>query len=418
MKTSHPSAIFLLPALFFGAGAFSLARGQTTPPPKHPPVRVRPAPSPVKPPDPARPQFGDPLPGLTQVQLTAFFAGKDNFQEIETIESGLGPIFNRDSCVGCHSSPIVGGSSNIVVTRFGQLTGTTFDPLESLGGSLQQSDSILGRPLEFIPQQANVVAHRRTTALFGLGLIEAIPDAAIQQLAAAKKPDGVKGRAAMIVDAGTGQTRVGRFGWKAQHSSLLTFAGDAYLNEMGITNRIFPTENAPNGNTALLAQLDTVSDPEDPVDATGKADIDRFADFMRFMAPPPPVPLTKTAQTGAGLFQQIGCAVCHTPQWTTAANPAVGALSTKPVLAYSDFLLHDMGSLNDNIGQAGANPNEMKTPVLWGVRASNPYLHDGRAATLDQAISAHDGEGKTARDRYVGLSTALKANLIEFLNSL
>jgi CxxC motif-containing protein (DUF1111 family) len=187
---------------------------------------------------------------------------------------------------------------------------------------------------------------------------------------------------------------------------------------MGITNRLFPTENAPNGNTALLAQLDTVSDPEDPVGPDGKSDIDRFADYMRLLGPPPRAPLTQNGQIGASLFQQIGCAVCHTPQWMTAPNPAVPALDRKPVFAYSDFLVHDMGSLNDNIGQAGAKPNEMKTAPLWGLRVSNPFLHDGRAATIDQAIIAHDGEGKISKTRYVSLTPAQKGSLLEFLNSL
>src|SRR5438105_7323685 len=138
---------------------------------------------------------------------------------------------------------------------------------------------------EAVPAQANVVAKRKSTPLFGLGLIEAIPDSAILQNAQNPKPDGITGRPSIVQDVATGHTRIGRFGWKAQQATLLAFAGDAYLNEMGITNRLFPHENAPNGNAHLLEVYDGVSDPEDTTDpASGKADIDRLADFMRFLA--------------------------------------------------------------------------------------------------------------------------------------
>lgn len=141
---------------------------------------------------------------------------------------------------------------------------------------------------EVIPSEANIVAKRMTTPLFGAGLIETIPDATILFNAFLRRPDGISGRPSIVTDVASGKTRVGRFGWKAQQATLLAFAGDAYLNEMGITNRLFPHENAPNGNAALLAQYDTVADPEDVVDpATGKGDIDMFADFMRLLAPPP-----------------------------------------------------------------------------------------------------------------------------------
>src|SRR5206468_5987328 len=131
------------------------------------------------------------------------------------------------------------------------------------------------------------------------GLIEAIPDSEIMQGATTNRPDGVSGRASIVQDIATGETRVGRFGWKGQQALLLSFAGDAYVNEMGITNRLFPHENAPNGNAALLAQYDLVADPEDQVDpATGKSDIDKFADFMRLLAPPPQLTLNNNARAG------------------------------------------------------------------------------------------------------------------------
>jgi CxxC motif-containing protein (DUF1111 family) len=266
--------------------------------------------------------------------------------------------------------------------------------------------------------EATIIAQRKTTPLYGLGLIEAIPDKEIQDLASRKKADGVQGRVALIQDVASGDLRVGRFGWKAQQATLLAFAGDAYVNEMGITNRLFPTENAPNGDQAMLAQFDHVADPEDTTDpATGKADIDRFADFMRLLAPPPPPRATAEVQIGFGLFNRIGCAECHVPTLFTGPN-TINALDRKPVTLFSDLLLHDMGTLNDGIAQADALTNEMKTPPLWGLKIRAPYLHDGRAPTLPDAIRAHDGEAATARDRFNKLGAAQQKQLIDFLNNL
>jgi CxxC motif-containing protein (DUF1111 family) len=389
------------------------------PPAKHPAVRPPPHRNhPNVPPGHQPTDYGDPLGNLTPSQLNDFQNGRDEFENVETIESGLGPIFNNNSCVACHSVPSTGGSSTTTVTRFGRTTNGVFDPLASLGGSLLQAFAINPIGQEVVPTQANVVIHRQTTQLYGLGLIEAIPTTTITQGVKKNNPDGVKGRAAMVLDVVSNTTMVGRFGWKAQQATLLAFAADAYVNEMGITNRYFPTENAPNGNTVILAELDTVADPEDTTDpATGKADIDKFTDYMRYLAPPPTVKMTTNAGSGSGIFQQIGCTNCHTPSMTTGSSK-IAALNFQKVNLYSDLLLHDMGSLNDGIQQGGANPNEMKTPPLWGVRSSASYLHDGRAATLDDAIRAHDGEAKASRDRYVKLNAVQQSWLQAFLNSL
>ncbi len=419
--TAGRVSLWLAAAMLLVSSA-AIAQGPPPPPPP-PPGGSGQQPPPPPPPGtgqqpPPPPRLAEPLPGLTADQLAAFNDGQDDFLERETPATGLGPIFNRDSCAACHSGPTVGGSSDINATRFGRVTNGVFDPLASLGGSLLQERSISPDGLEKIPQQANVTAKRQTTALYGCGLIEAIPDAAILRGVRAKSVDGVLGKAVMVQDVATGKTLVGRFGWKAQQATLLAFAGDAYLNEMGITNRLFPTENAPNGNTALLAKLDKVKDPEDQPDPdTGKARIDVLADFMRFLAPPPTQPLNASNAFGAKFFLDVGCASCHTPSMTTGPHP-VAALDSKTVMLYSDLLLHDMGSLGDGIVQGAAGPREMKTPPLWGVKASAPYLHDGRAKTLDEAIRAHDGEGRTSRERYLKLTPEQQKLLIEFLKSI
>ncbi|MDB6139378.1 MAG: hypothetical protein JWO94_2450 [Verrucomicrobiaceae bacterium] len=344
--------------------------------------------------------------------------GRDDFEAKEDEASGLGPIFNRDSCVTCHNGPATGGSSPVFVTRFGLLLDGVFDPLADLGGSLRQEKAIRPNAVEVVPPEANVVARRESTPLFGLGLMEAIPDATILRNVKVTPVNGVKGKAAMITDVVSGQQRVGRFGWKAQQATVLAFAADAYANEMGITNRFFPTENAPNGNLELLAQLDTVADPEDTVDpATGKTDVDKVADFMRLLGPPPAQPLSPSAAQGRNVFNLVNCNQCHTPVMITGPN-TIPALNSKPVNLYSDLLLHDMGTLNDGIAQSAASTNEMKTPPLWGLHASPPYLHDGRAPSVDAAIRAHDGEARTSRDQYAGLTPAQRQQLLDFLQTL
>jgi len=205
---------------------------------------------------------------------------------------------------------------------------------------------------------------------------------------------------------------------KIETDAGLSGIGDAYLNEMGITNRLFPTENAPNGNTALLARFDATPDIEDAVDPVdGTSDIDRTTAFMRFLAPPPRGPITSSVAAGERLFTALDCAACHTPVMTTGRN-RIAALSQKPVALYSDLLLHDMGSLGDGIPQAAAGAREMRTAPLWGLAARPAWLHDGRAKTIDDAIRAHAGEAEGSRDKYARLRGDERRQLLDFLGSL
>jgi len=417
MKTNRTPGLCLIPALL---ATLQLHAGSPEAGPHQQPAR---RPHPVPPTHlPAssagQPRLGDPLPSLPPALLSAFAVGLEEFNNVETPEGGLGPIFNNVSCVSCHGAPSPGGASTINVTRFGRSVRGVFDPLEALGGSLLQDFAIDPSGQERIPREANVVARRQSTPLYGSGLIEAIPDSVLIQNAQRVKPDGVRGRAARVVDVATGQTKVGRFGWKCQQATLLSFSGDAYLNEMGVTSRLFPVENAPNGDGAWLAQFDATADPEDAVDpVTGKGDIDNAADFMRLLAAPARGRITPSVRQGEAVFQQVGCAVCHVPTLMTGPS-AVQALAHQPVNLYSDLLLHDMGSLGDGIAQADAGPRDMRTPPLWGLRASAPYLHDGRAKSLDEAIRAHAGEATVSRDRYNRLMPFQKGQLMDFLNSL
>ncbi|HVW22419.1 MAG TPA: di-heme oxidoredictase family protein [Opitutaceae bacterium] len=377
----------------------------------------RPAPPPPAP-APGGRGLGQPLAGLGSDQLAAFQTGRAQFAVAETPATGLGPIFNNVSCVACHAAPASGGASAVTVTRFGRSVDGVFDPLASLDGTLLHARAIAPALQETVPEQANVVAKRLTTPLYGAGLIEAIPDASIVANAARSRTGAVSGKVAWVTDPATGEARVGRFGWKAQHATLLAFAGDAYNNEMGITNRLFPAPAAPDGNTQLLARFISLgAPPEDQPGADGRADIDRFADYMRYLAAPAPAPASPQSAAGAPVFASAGCAACHTPSFTTGPG-AVAALSQRTVALYSDLLLHDMGALGDGIAQAAAGTREMRTAPLWGLAARRLYLHDGRATTVDAAIRAHDGEAAAARDAYVQLAPAAQQQLLAFLQTL
>jgi CxxC motif-containing protein (DUF1111 family) len=400
-------------AIVLSAVAASSASEPFTP--RH---KLAPASVPKHPVPGAGAQFGDPLPGLSASDLADFTEGRDEFEAVETPEGGLGPIFNGSSCAACHSAGSTGGASNETVTRFGRLVDGKFDALAYLGGSLLQAKAIDPAALEHVPAEADVIAKRLATPLFGAGLIEAITDADIELNAARPQPDGIRGRALKVLDAASGTWRIGRFGWKTQHATLLSFAGDAYLNEMGVTSRLFPTENAPNGRADLLAQFDKVPDIEDAVDpATGKGDIDHAADFMRLLAPPPAVRATAASLAGKRLFQQARCTACHLQVMFTGAHP-IAALAHQPAHLYSDLLLHDMGRLGDGIEQDGAKGREMRTAPLWGLRARTSFLHDGRAASVREAIAQHHGEGARSRQRFEALKPAEQQQLLSFLQSV
>jgi len=373
----------------------------------------------------AAPRFWGPISGLTDEQLALFEEGKEEFAEIDGVGDGLGPVFNGESCAECHILPAIGGSSAITVTRFGTIRGGKFDPLEELGGPLIQSKGIrLGNSVlspEVVPPGATLVGRRETPPLFGLGLIEAIPDEVLLLLADPddRNGNGISGRANIVKDVATGKTRVGRFGWKAQIATLMTFSADAYVNEMGITNDLFPTENAPQGSLEVLKAFDLVPDPEDlPDPKTGRRDIDNLTNFMRFLGPPPRKPASVSSVVGEILFGAIGCASCHTPVLFTGRSD-VKALSFKPVVLYSNLLLHDMGpQLADGIEQGQANGREFRTTPLWGLSASAPYMHDGRAKTIKESILLHDGESYRSRRNFQRLPGLFQGFILKFLETL
>jgi CxxC motif-containing protein (DUF1111 family) len=364
---------------------------------------------------------GDPLPGITAVEFSEFRLGLDDFTEVETAEEGLGPAFNGTSCAACHNVPAIGGHGVMLETRvaYREESGA-FRGLNDAGDTLMHLFSVPTHACQpIIPDDVNVIARRAPIPLFGAGLVEAIPD---DTLLALEDPldrnrDGVSGRAAIVVDAATRERRVGRFGWKAQHATLLAFSGDAYRNEMGITNDLFPQESAFGVGTAQMQRCDPRPDPEDVRDPlTRRRGIDNFEAFMKFLAPVARANVDEIVRDGERVFQAIGCTACHVPALVT--GPSTNPLfNRKNVPLFSDLLLHDIGT-GDGIQQSAAAPEEIRTPGLWGLRLRRPLMHDGSAATVEAAIGQHRNEAALARRGFDQLSAEDRRRLLMFLHSL
>jgi CxxC motif-containing protein (DUF1111 family) len=374
-----------------------------------------------------QPRPGARLQNLTGDLIQRFLLGKTAYQQELTVEGGLGPIFNKTSCSNCHNNP-VGGPGAQTVTRFGFIGKKGgFDPLADLGGSLLQSEAINDDCTEFVPPDANVTTLRVTNGILAYGLVEAISDA---DLLANRdlQPLAQRGKAHMVsnFEDPTDELHVGRFGWKAQVASVLTFSADAAQNEMGLSNRFLPFDNAPNGDEELLANCDTVADPEDGPDSEGYDFIDRVTDFQRLLAPPPQTP--KFGIQGEIIFNDLGCAVCHTPSFTTSNAPDIEPLLRNVLIRpYSDFLLHDMGLAGDGIVQGQANGQELKTPPLWGVGYRHPLWHDGRfsGGTFESRIlgviaehGVFGSQGAPSSEAFANSTAEEQAMVVQFLRSL
>lgn len=364
---------------------------------------------------------GGPLAGITPSEFTEFRLGLDDFTEVETAEEGLGPAFNGTSCAVCHSVPAIGGGGVILEVRAGYSDGRgEASGLNEAGDTLIHMLSTPSHGCQaLIPDDVNVIARRAPIPLFGAGLVEAIPDEALLALEDPddRNRDGVSGRAAIVVDVATGERRVGRFGWKAQHATLLAFGADAYRNEMGITNDLFPDESAFGVSSAQMRLCDPIPDPEDRRDpATRRRGIDNFESFMKFLAPIGRARSDGASLAGERTFAAIGCTNCHVPSLTTGPN-ANPLFHRRSVPLFSNLMLHDIGT-GDGIQQAGAAPSEIRTPALWGLRFRRPLLHDGSAATIAEAVTRHRGEADTARRGYERLTSEEREQLLAFLRTL
>jgi CxxC motif-containing protein (DUF1111 family) len=409
-----------------------------------------------------------------------FAAAKANFNAIEQIADGVGPVFNERACGTCHSNGASGGAGQQIERRYGRFdnNGQTFNGLANEGGSLRQLFTIgawkAGCNVALEREPADATVHnvgRMTTPLFGLGLVDSLPDAFFDTLAVAE-PATVRGTVTRVnivlpnvhdASQSVGQSRVARFGWKGGVPDLAQFAADAYVNEMGITTQhcskgtsvtAFSVESKPNGQTVPVgcddgAPLQTAADVAatgmqvNTDDAVGSCaggvnelqeDVNNFTLFMTFLAP------TTTDNSdaisinaGRPLFASIGCAGCHVDNtvstgalqaastFRTPAAPGNGVPGNTQFHPFSDFLTHDMGALGDQIGNDGDSPattRRMRTAPLWGIRFRNNKLHDGRTTDVTAAIRAHAGQAAQSVANFNALSSSNQHNVTQFVLSL
>jgi CxxC motif-containing protein (DUF1111 family) len=398
------------------------------------------------------------------VDPTTHASDETAFEAVLQIPEGLGPLYNAQSCRECHQNPVSGGSSQASELRVGHQgpDGRFLTPNIPIAHG---TEVITGRSLvndraicpnatfpdqeiqERVPETETIRTFRLSLNLLGDGFVEAVADQTLIDLSKQQCKSSHKKICGQvlydpIVEA-PGKMGVGRFGWKDQHASLLSFAGDAYLNEMGITNKLFPTE--------VTSLCNTVREPNDVPGADGLEHIDQFTRFIRATkAPARDAQLASSAlaQRGLGLFEKIGCATCHVETLTTApagtkinggtfAIPAaLGSVTFHP---FSDFLMHDVGT-GDGILQATpehygravfgqmsgylskqdfeSSRNKIRTAPLWGVRLRPRLMHDGASLTLPDAISRHQGEARHVTQEFEKLKGAEQDAIIEFLKSL
>lgn len=373
-------------------------------------------------------QQGPPYESLNEDNVVPRRSFNDNrfiFEETETVDDGLGPTYNAQSCRECHQNVVTGGASQIAEHRTGRMDGEAF--FESLGGSLIQSRATHPAIVERVAFEDNVRTFRISTNTLGSGYVEAIANSTLLAIRD-RQPAALRGTAleVPVLEAGS-FARIGRFGWKAQHASLESFAADAYLNEMGITTPLFPEENESSGHyVGRGSGFDRTDDPEDD-----GVDVVAFADFMRATKAPSRGPITANVRAGEQLFARVGCAACHVPSITTApeGTPINGnafrvarALGNKVIHPYSDFLLHDIGT-GDGIPflpapEFAATERQIKTAPLWALRTRNRLMHDGQSSTKEEAIERHAGQAAPVTAAFKALSATDQALLLEFLDSL
>ncbi|MCP3980859.1 MAG: hypothetical protein GY716_16275 [bacterium] len=372
-----------------------------------------------------QPRVGMPLPGLAPEQLARFEAGKLAFGATFDAAAGLGPAYTATGCAACHSEGIT-AAQPVIVDRFGALDGCGApDDMAGTGGPLLQPSGIAPGCGETLPPTA-VVSARASGLVVGAGLIEAIGETDLENRALAP-PGGISGRGHFVSPLESpGMTQLGRFGWKADHATTLSMAARSAVDHIGLTNRLVPFEDAPNGDPALLAQCDAVADPEDGPDGEGFDFIDRVTDYLRYSAPPPQMP--QLGMQGELFFVLNGCTDCHVPSFVIADDPAIEQVFRgRQIRPYSDFLLHDMGPAGESLAAGDAGSREVRTPPLWGLSQRKTLWHDGRISggTFDERVLAavlqHDSPGSEAANsaqQFLSLSQTFQDMALDFMASL
>ncbi|MGE5812457.1 MAG: di-heme oxidoredictase family protein [Ignavibacteria bacterium] len=376
--------------------------------------------------------LNEPIEGLSSSQLIAHLEGDEQFGKIFSTEAGLGPIFVNTSCENCH---IADGKGHpfIQLTRFGKMKlDGTFDPMIEYGGPQLQQRSISGYPNEEIYSEATGISIFMPPAVTGLGLLEAVPDAAILALADPDdlNSDGISGIPNYIDPPDYFQSKpgfyienngkyIGRFGRKAGAITILQQVTQAYLQDIGITSDLLPEDlyNYMSGS----GTGDKIPDPELSLSVLKSVEF-----YIRTLKPPPRRNINDPGVLdGELIFKQINCSGCHVPTFITGTSD-IEALNQKEFYPYTDLLMHDMGfELDDYYTEGTAKTSEWRTTPLWGLGLGGNsqgrksyFLHDGRAASIEQAISFHGGEAANSRNSFNNLSNSDKENLLKFLDSL
>jgi Predicted thiol oxidoreductase len=338
--------------------------------------------------------FGDPIQGLTASELQEFNAGFNLFVKIWTTQEGVGPNINARSCVVCHRVPVPGGSGttrDTFVVRSPSVKdaagGTVFPRFEvHPDGSLHRRS---------LPKRVTV---RRTPPLFGLGLLEAVPVYVLLEYADPNDADGdgISGRLLRVGE------EFGRFGWKGNVPTIEAFVEEAFEVEIGLQSKPRQAKNLPGSSGAIKIT---------------PTQIRLVSQFVRLLGAPRQT-MEPGLSKGRELFFNLDCAKCHRPSLTTGTGPA--PFGNQKIFPYTDLLLHDMGpELSDGLGEDGISGQEFRTPPLWGIASIGPpYLHDGRALTVHEAILAHRGEAKISAEKYNTLAAEDRAALLRFVNSL
>jgi CxxC motif-containing protein (DUF1111 family) len=425
---------------------------------------------------------GGPISGLSPGESNFFINGVNNFAEIQSIAgtepgatgSGLGPRYNGTSCLACHSHPTAGGTSPysnpsydaaseygatnqipFFITKDGPVREARFryNPDGSRDGGVHDLYTVVGRadapgcsmdqPDFYAAAAAGNLSLRIPSPVFGGGLIDEIPDDAIVANKTsnhdAKAKLGIFGHENLNGNTGT----ISRFGWKAQNKSLMLFAAEAYAVESGVTNDIFPTSRDETPGCTYMGSPADQADPSAKTPTEVLSDVSNFTHFMRYLAPPTPMPPSASTRNGERVFKNVGCVACHSPSLSTGLT-ASNALSYQKANLFSDLLVHHMGpALADYIIQGNAGSDEFRTAPLWGLGQRIFFLHDGRTSDLVEAIAAHASasedrgsctifsghpipldkpacasEANQVIAKYNKVSTSDKQDLLNFLRSL
>lgn len=375
--------------------------------------------------------------GIVEPPGDTFALDQAQFERRHDPITGLGPVFNATSCVECHNNGVAGAAGQFTEIRAGHndVHGNFANPVVTIDGgagiisgrSIINDRSICPQAQEHVPDSENIRAVRAVLNTLGDGFVEAVEDRTFFAIAAIQPAESrgmIHGEVVEVpVLEAPGYTAVGKFGWKDQDPSILSFSADAYLNEMGVTNRLKPKD--------VTSVCKVTNDPEDTPDALGLADIDHFAQFIRgTQAPPRDTSLAETADAAAGQisFRAVGCNICHVETLVTAPVGTVlnagayrvpEALGNKIIHPFGDFLLHDVGT-GDGIVQGGPpdTANKMRTAPLWGLHIKSRFMHDNASLTLSDAIRRHRGEARLVIERFTVLSSLEQQQLLTFVKSL